>query len=181
MGAVKFNNIPVSTGPAGGGNSNTTTWVDMVYGNDFNLNSLHSNYIDTVAVNSSKYWKKDDTLIIISFNIDVHTNSNVPSNTNTISFDLINNNLVSSSNKFINYCLYSRTLKSSEQLNNNDHPMLEITKSGVIFKKPLLNETDQDGSVFIQGAINPRLLSFKTDGIGINHIYNFSGQLSYSS
>lgn len=174
MGAVTFNNRVTAT------TTGTSEWLTLAYGTDFDVHADSNVFIDNVTVHDARYWKSDQ-FVTVTLNIDIETNANVTSTTNTVSFTILNSDLIAEPSKYMNYCLYSRTLKASERLLTNDHPMLEVTKEGVIFKKPLLDGTDQDGSLMIMGDSTPNIISFKTDGIGINHIYNFSGQLSYSS
>lgn len=173
MGAVAFNNQVAGT-------SGTSEWLTLTYGTDFDIHTDSNIFIDNITVHDARYWKNNQ-FVTVTLNIDVETNANVTSNTNIVSFTLLNSDLIAEPSKYMNYCLYSRTLRVSEKLSTNDHPMLEVTKDGVIFKKPLLEGTDQDGSLMILGDITPNIISFKTDGIGINHIYNFNGQISYSS
>lgn len=156
-------------------------WVDLVLDTDYKVHETSSNFMSSLVVRDAKYWKLNNYVTIV-VDFDFVSNANVPSLTNVIDFELLEPNLVAESSKFMNYCRYSRQLLESETLDPSDHPMFMVTKAGIIMKTGATTDTDQDGSIMIDGTGDKaNILSFRTDGIQSSQTITFSGQLSYNS
>lgn len=160
-------------------------WVDLILGTDYELNETSSNFMSAssgIVVRDARYWKLNNYVTIV-IDFDFTSGNNVPALTNTIDFELLEPNIVAATGgKFMNYCRYSRQLLPSETLQPNDHPMFMVTKAGIIMKTGATTDTDQDGSIQIDGmGDNANILTFRTDGIRNNQTITFSGQLSYNS
>lgn len=181
MGGVTFDNKIIAT-EGGSGGSDSPPWEEFVLNTDFTLHSDTNNFTSNISVIDSRYWKygKHVTLVM---NFNLITNTSVPSNTKEISFVISKSELIAESSLYRNYCSYDRTLSGSETLGSSSHPMMAMTLDGLVFKKPSVSVSDQDGTITINGTDpgTSNIISFQTDGIGNNQTYNFKGQITYNS
>jgi|TARA_B100000497_G_C7622428_1_gene373942 hypothetical protein len=179
MGGVTFDNRIIAT-EGGSGGTDSPPWEELVFNTDFLLHSDTSNITSNITISDSRYWKygKHVTLVM---NFNLITNSNVPSNTKNISFVINNSELIAESSVYRNYCSYDRTLSGSETLGASSHPMMAMTLQGLVFKKPEVSVSDQDGTITIDGVNSANIITFGTDGIGNNQTYNFKGQITFNS